>query len=105
MSLLLGDSSQRIPQRTLLEKPAAKLIFASAYKAYLDGLKIEITNPPPSSCNSRGLKVTQFILSNITGINERALAVIRCLDQGAQLARVAEKPIELVTQSSKRRKL
>lgn len=36
--------------------------FASAYEAYLDGLKIEIINPPPSSCNSRELKVTQFIL-------------------------------------------
>ena len=71
---------------------------------------MEITNPPPSSCNSKGLKVTQFVPSNITGINERALVMVRCLDQGAQLARVAEKSLELVTRqshatSSKRGKL
>lgn len=42
----------------------------------------------------------QFVPSNITGINERALVVVRCLDQGAQLARVAEKSLELVTRQS-----
>jgi len=84
----------------LSEKSAAKLIFASAYEAYLDGLEMEIANPRPSSCNSKALKVTQFIPSNITEINKRALAVVRCLDQGTQLARVAEKSIELVTRQS-----
>ena len=30
-----------------------------------------------------------------------ALAVVRCLDQGAQLARVAEKPTKLVIEAEK----